>query len=387
MIIRPDAVVLPGGKMQSGLEICIEDSRIAEIRPWRSAERNEIGLLLTPAFVNAHSHFEYYDLMGRIPDLDYWRWIRELTRIKPSREMETVQQGALDCAFANAATGIAAVGEWSDWPVSAVAMTAARLDGRIFQEIITLNESDSEEEKVAACVVKAMQASRTTNLPVHPTPHATYTTSFSVLQESGCSSQPQSIHACETEHENQFFLHGEGVIADLYHEMGIEFELLGVRALEFLDLAGVVRKGTQLVHCCAVDADDIEIIATRGAAVAHCPRSNRALGCPPAPIAQMIRAGITVGLGTDSAASSGAVDMFAEMRAALATSALVDDPLSAEDVWMMATEDAAASIFLDREWRIEVGESPDLLLLRHHGGLGEQIARGSPNDVVDLIRL
>lgn len=379
--------MLSGGRVETGLEVEVAEGCIQSVRPWSSAARAESGLLLSPAFVNAHSHLEYYDLLGKMPDLEYWSWIREITRIKQSRKFESVEGAAVSAAFANIATGVSAIGEWSDWPVSAAALTEARLDGRLFQEVITLAEADREEEKLEACTQKAAKAAQHSRLPVHITPHASYTTSRTVLQESARSSQPQSIHVCETEHENQFFEHGTGVIADFYRSMSIPFDAPGLRTVPYLDSLGLLKPTTQLVHCCAINESDIQIIARSGATAAHCPRSNRALGCPPAPVASLLRAGVSVGLGLDSAASSGPIDMFAEMRSALSTSALIDDSLSASQVWSMATELSAASIFLSREWRIEAGLRPDLLLLSYRGDLDAQIREGSPEDVCDLIRM
>ena len=51
--------------------------------------------------------------------------------------------------------------------------------------------------------------------------------------------------------------------------------------------------------------------------MAHCPRSNGVLGCGIAPVEKLLDAGITVGIGTDSPASTPSFDMFDEMRAAV----------------------------------------------------------------------
>lgn len=109
-----------------------------------------------------------------------------------------------------------------------------------------------------------------------------------------------------------------------------------------MDAWGLASPGAQFVHCCAASQDDLMILARQGVRVAHCPRSNVALGCPAAPIREMLDLGIEVGLGLDSAASSGPIDMFQEMRCALEVSCHRGKPLTAREVWRMAT--SASSI-------------------------------------------
>ena len=70
-------------------------------------------------------------------------------------------------------------------------------------------------------------------------------------------------------------------------------------------------------HCVHVDDEEIALLAEHDVAVAHCPRSNALLGCGVAPLAALLAAGVRVGLGTDSPASTPSFDMFEEMRAAV----------------------------------------------------------------------
>lgn len=377
-------VVLAGGTIQTGVEVCIQEGRIDAIRPWTSAARAEVGLLLSAAFVNAHSHLEYYDLLGKLESMPYWPWIREVTRIKPTRSIDQVAEAATTAANLNVATGVAAIGEYSDWPVSGEAMAKAGLRGRIFQEVITLGESEQKLSQAKRSA--ATNASHA--VPTHLSAHSTYTTSGSALALLAKTGEPNAIHAAETAFENDFYERGEGPIAELYRQFDIEIDPPGCSAIAYLDSLGALHEQTQLVHACASSDEDIDLAARHGVTIAHCPRSNLALGCPLAPIARLRRKDVKVGLGMDSAASSGPIDFFAEMRAAIEVSHLRGDPLSAEDVWTMATSEGADSIWLRRDWRIVEGANPDLVLLEPRGrSVSDIITKGSPPDVVRLIRL
>ena len=64
------------------------------------------------------------------------------------------------------------------------------------------------------------------------------------------------------------------------------------------------------------DAGDLAVMTRREVAIAHCPLSNVAHGHGEAPLGAYLAAGLRVGVGTDSVASVGRIDLFAEARAA-----------------------------------------------------------------------
>jgi len=63
------------------------------------------------------------------------------------------------------------------------------------------------------------------------------------------------------------------------------------------------------------DADK-ELLAASGAGVAHCPESNMKLASGIAPVADLLRRGVPVGLGTDGCASNNNLDLIQEMDTA-----------------------------------------------------------------------
>lgn len=388
LVLKPDAVIFSDGRIQPDIEICIEQGRISEIRPRKSRMGKEDGLLLSAAFVNAHSHLEYYDCIGRWKGIEYWRFIQEITEIKPQREHSLVLKQAKIAAQLQLATGISAIGEWMDWNVSVYALEETGLDGRLFQEVLTGYGNEHWENEITRMRTLLDEYTKKTYLPITFAPHAPFTVHPKVF-EALKTENLTSIHVAEHPIENEFFRLGKGPIAEAFRKRGIHFEPLGCSSVEYLDSKGFLKPTTQLVHVCDVSREEIELLASRGVTVAHCPRSNENLLCPPAPVGRMREKGITVGLGLDSAATSGEIDMFAEMRAALRTSIRRGEPLTPEDVWTMATTEGAKSIFLARNWNIERGGNPDLILINpgNARNLEELIQFASPRAITKLIRL
>jgi 5-methylthioadenosine/S-adenosylhomocysteine deaminase len=117
--------------------------------------------------------------------------------------------------------------------------------------------------------------------------------------------------------------------------------------------------------------DDIATIRRAGASVSHNPESNMKLASGIAPVPRLLAAGVTVGLGTDGAASNNDLDMFGAMReAAFLHKMATRDPqaIPASVALQMATIDGARALGLDRKvGSLEVGKRADLITVSMAG--------------------
>jgi 5-methylthioadenosine/S-adenosylhomocysteine deaminase len=131
--------------------------------------------------------------------------------------------------------------------------------------------------------------------------------------------------------------------------------------------AGVLGPRTVVAHAVHLDDDDIALLAGTGTAVAHCPVSNLNLGCGIAPLPALLSAGVPVGLGTDGAASAGALDLFAGIRlAALLHKGVTRDPrtVGAERAVRLATSGGAQTLGLgERIGSLVPGRRADLIVV------------------------
>jgi len=124
----------------------------------------------------------------------------------------------------------------------------------------------------------------------------------------------------------------------------------GVTPLARLNALGATGPGFMGIHGVHLDLADIDLLATHGGHVIHCPTSNMKLGSGVAPVARLLSRGINVALGTDGAASNNRLDMFGEMHlAALLAKVTNADPaaLPAQQVLRMATLDGACALGQD----------------------------------------
>jgi len=134
-------------------------------------------------------------------------------------------------------------------------------------------------------------------------------------------------------------------------------------ASEILELerAGVLRRRTVLIHGVGIDCDSLKILHRRRASVVWCPSSNLfTLSRTLRP--EVLRSGIPIGLGTDSALTC-QDDLAGELRVARQASSL-----TAEEIYPMATTQAARMLCLHRgEGEIKERGVADLLVVADSG--------------------
>jgi aminodeoxyfutalosine deaminase len=106
-------------------------------------------------------------------------------------------------------------------------------------------------------------------------------------------------------------------LRDFLAERGLDlaaFPPPGCSPVAWLDSLGLLDEQTLCVHAVRVDEDDVARLAARRAGVCLCPGSNRHLGVGKAPLATMLRHGITPALGTDSLAGNPDFSLWQEMK-------------------------------------------------------------------------
>jgi 5-methylthioadenosine/S-adenosylhomocysteine deaminase len=135
----------------------------------------------------------------------------------------------------------------------------------------------------------------------------------------------------------------------------------------FLSDIGFLKSDVLAVHCVKCTSADIATLRRHGTKVSHNPCSNMYLASGLAPIPEMLRAGVTIGLASDGPASSNNHSLFQAMKfAALIQKGFHGDAtiITAQQVLQMATIGGARAVGLgDEIGSIEVGKKADLVLV------------------------
>lgn len=156
-------------------------------------------------------------------------------------------------------------------------------------------------------------------------------------------------------------------VAEARYQAGGGEVRYGTTLLAHMDAMGLVGPRFSVAHGVWLTDADLSLMAERGAGLAHNPGSNMRLASGIAPARAAIRAGVTVGLGTDGSGSSDNQNMFEAMRLAAFASRLwegaeEDDWLGTAETVGLATEGSARLLGLDAG-AIAPGKLADLLFL------------------------
>ncbi len=315
------------------------------------------GGLVIPGLVNAHGHAAMTLLRGHADDKPLDAWLREdIWPVEGELTAEDIKVGTELAAVEMIRSGTTGfVDMYFEEPHVAAVVEDSGLRALLGHGFVSVGKPEEDAfEDMKTSVNFAEQYAKVggDRVATAVMPHSLTTVDEALLREAVERAReadlPVHIHANETTDEV------EPIVAER-----------GVRPLDYAEAVGLLEDGDFLAHCVHVDNEEIEILADSDAAAIHCPASNAKLASGIAPVADMLDAGVTVGLGTDGAASNNDLDMFDEIRDAAMMGKLGADDAAAvpaSAAFRMATEGSAAALGFD-SGRIEEGANADLAVL------------------------
>lgn len=357
--VSPPGVVLEGTSVAiSGTDIVAVGATEQLRASYPNARRLDLGEhLLMPGLVNAHGHLAMTLLRGlgegeALADwLEKTIWPLEGAWVDPA----FVRDGTRLAIAEMVAAGTTTASDMYFFPEeAALACLEAGFRAQLALPIIEMANAYSKD--VQECFSKGLALRDRFRdedlLAICFGPHSAYAVQRKSLERVAMLADEMDIGVQTHLHETA------AEVAAAKHAGGATW-------IRLLDAIGLFNENLQAVHMTTVTEEEIELAATRGVRVVHCPHSNMKLASGICPVARFRAAGGLVGIGTDGAASNNGLDMFAEARLAslLAKHADADAAaLPATDAIAMATLDGARVLGIDdRVGSIETGKRADLV--------------------------
>jgi cytosine/adenosine deaminase-related metal-dependent hydrolase len=333
---------------------------------------------IVPGFVNAHTHLEFSDLPAPLgaPGMSMGDWVARVIahrRATTSPAWPGIRRGLREGLLA----GTTALGEiaTSDWREQATA------SGDVLPEVVMFHESLAPTaDRVVGAIAAAEQFlnAKTVDPRIRPalSPHAPYTVPprlLNVLVDlAGRQGVPLAMHLGESPEELDLLASGSGPLRALLESAGAWDAAASARHSRILDYLEALAQAPRAlaIHGNYLGTEDLAFLAARAAtmAVVYCPRTHAYFEHPPYPLAQMLRLGVRVALGTDSRASNPDLSMLAEMRFVVERHAEVSPAIALE----LATLAGARALGLEAQMgTLEPGKLANLAIIQ----LGENASR------------
>jgi 5-methylthioadenosine/S-adenosylhomocysteine deaminase len=319
------------------------------------------GMAVTPGFVNAHTHVPMVLFRGIADDLDLMDWLQNYIFPAEAKNVdrEFVKWGTRLAAAEMIRSGTTTFADMYYFESDIARETkAAGLRGVLGETVLDFPAPDNKTWDAAMQYLRDYAKAWKGDRLITPAfaPHAPYTVSADHLKQVRAMATelgvPILIHVSETRNElQQVAERAEGATPGAY-----------------LDSLGFLGDDVVAAHGVWLTPEEIKTFAARKTGVAHCPESNQMLASGVAPVVEMIKAGMEVGLGTDGpAGSNNNLDMVEEMASAARLQKVSrNDPkaISAREVLRLATIGGAQVLGLaDKIGTLERGKRADVVIV------------------------
>ena len=352
--------------------LAVKDSQIVYI----GQEKSEIleqaeqiidyqGAWIMPGLVNCHTHSAMTGLRGIRDDSNLHEWLNDYiwpaeAEFTPDMTTKAVKEALTEMLQSGTTT-------FNDMynpnGVDIERIYQAVKDSKMrcyFSPTLFSSEAETTTETITRTrgIIEEILGYENPNFKVMVAPHSPYSCSRDLLETSLDMAKelniPIHIHVAETKEES-------GIILKRY----------GKRPLAFLEELGYLEHPSVFAHGVELNEQEIERLSTSQVAIAHNPISNLKLASGVAPVTNLLVAGVTVGLATDSVASNNNLDMFEEGRtAALLQKMWVGDAsqFTIEQALKAQTIEGAKALGLeDKIGSLEVGKQADFIAIQPKG--------------------
>jgi 5-methylthioadenosine/S-adenosylhomocysteine deaminase len=345
-------------------DVVIDGQSITYVGPRKEWEEkfdkiiNGRGKMLSPGFVNAHGHAAMSLLRSYADDVPLMHWLeKRIWPVEARLKREDVYWGTMLAVLEMIKCGTTTFTDmYFFMDQVAEAADEAGIRAVLSRGLVGIGEMAETGLEESKQFVQSWQGRGNGRITTMLGPHAPYTCPPDYLKRVMSLQEeldvPIHIHLSESKDEVER-------ITTQY----------GVTPTVLLKNTGLFDKPVLAAHCVHLTDEEMDILKSYDVHVAHNPGSNLKLGSGIAPIPDLLQRGITVGLGTDGAASNNNLDMMEEMRlAALLHKGFRMDPtaITAREALAMATREGGKAVFLNDVGTIASGMKADLVMIDLH---------------------
>jgi 5-methylthioadenosine/S-adenosylhomocysteine deaminase len=320
---------------------------------------NASGKVVVPGLINGHTHVPMTLFRGLADDLDLQEWLNKYIFPAEAKNVteEFVRVGTrlgLAEMLRGGTTTYCDMYYFED--AIADETSKAGMRGVLGETVIDFAVADNKTNAEAMAYVESFVKKWQGNALIIPAiaPHAPYTVSEEHLKAvrafSDRTGAPIVTHISETK-----------------REVDDSIKAKGASPIDYLNRIGFLNNRVVAAHVVWPTEEELGLLKKLGVGIVHNPQSNMKLASGVAPVPEMLKEDLPVGLGTDGAASNNDLNLWEEMDTAAKLHKLISrDPkvVNAQEAFEMATIRGARALHLEKEiGSIEKGKRADLVIV------------------------
>jgi 5-methylthioadenosine/S-adenosylhomocysteine deaminase len=354
-IIKDGAVLIKGDKIFD-LGKCEEMEKKYKGRITKAiGGKNCVAM---PGLINTHTHLAMVLLRGYADDLplEEW-WFKKIFPAEAKLKKEDIYLGSLLGGLEMIKSGTTCFADFYFF-VDDIARAAAELGLRanIGIPIMDFEAPEFKNPEEAFLALPGILSHWKTNdlINFSLAPHMLQTASLETYKK--CQSLAKKYNLLLQTH-----------LTETKQEIKYALKKYKTTPAKLLIKNKILDQHSLAAHCCNLADDEIKLFAKTRASIAHCPVSNLKLVSGIMPLTKLLKAGINISLGTDSACSNNNLDLFEEMKtASLIHKISENNPASAkaQTILDMATINGAKALGMEKQiGSLEKGKKADIIVL------------------------
>ncbi|MFW6414900.1 MAG: amidohydrolase family protein [Thermodesulfobacteriota bacterium] len=336
--------------IEDGL-LVIQNGKVKETGNYKQLSKNYPGeihdlgpYVVVPGLINAHTHLELSHLQGQtVLQKGFETWVKSLLQL-PMQDIDTeTLQKTVNSLEQNGTAGMGDISGHSPRTVLQ-SLQESRAFYRVFLEFLGFKPPKTDNIDWPTHV----SPNKTPELSVAG--HALYSTHPNTLQLlknwTTQNHRPFSMHLAENPGEIELFTTGRGEFADFLKKSLLPESFVPpfTTPIRYADQLGLLDHNTLAVHCVHANSSDIQVLAETNTSVCLCPRSNYNINLESPPWEEMLEAGISLCLGTDSLCSNFDLNLWKEVEQLLQTASR---EIHLQEIMKLLTINPARALGLD----------------------------------------
>ena len=331
--------------------------------PNSTLHHGEKNSVLYPGFINTHVHLEFSANKTTLEYGSFMPWLDSVIQNREELVGKCDNEVMVKACEEMMKSGITTFGAISSFGTELEVCMNSPQKVIFFNELIGSNATTAD--MLYNDFLERLDASKKCGSNIIPAIaiHSPYSVHPIVLKRAievaKNENLPISAHFLESQAEREWLENNSGEFLEFFQKF-FSTSYAVTTVSEFMESFDDIP--THFTHAVQATKEEIAYLAQKGHSIAHCPRSNRLLGCGRLAIEELIKNQMPFTLATDGLSSNNSLNIFDELRAALMLHHLAD----LEKLALLLIESITskpASIFSLNSGKIGLGKEADFALI------------------------